>query len=139
MAEGTIRNYIIAVIIFVFFITGTVSLMGILGEHKPSYADDRYSEFNDTFNVYQQINESVGNIQNDIQNTTTGDNFLDSLIGGSYTTLRLMFTSLGFMRIVFGGVATFFGVPVWIPTILFMIVTVVIAFAIFRAIFQREP
>jgi len=139
MAEE-IRNYIIGIIVFTAFIMGGVALMGELRKSDLGYAtDERFSEFNNTFNVYNDLDDSIGNMETGITNTNSTDygtfGVLNSLIASSWQTLRLMFSSLDFMDNVIGG-TVLFGIPSWMASLAIMAITVIIIFAIFAYIFR---
>jgi len=136
-----IRNYIIGIIIFVFFIVGGLAMMGILYKDKASITgDESYTQFNKTFNKLDQVTDKVEGLQSSIEDAEPEQGLfgvLNSLISTAWNSLKLVFTSFGFMNGVFSGMYAIFGVPSWIPALIMLIVVVIIAFEIWRAIFQR--
>lgn len=130
------QSYIIGILIFTLVIVGGVS---ILGSFKIN--DGQTAEFNKTFNKMNDVTGAVDDLQGGIENADTDFGVfgvLNSLISSAWQSLKLLFTSLGFMTTAFGGMTTMFGVPAWIPLIFASIITVIIIFAIYSAIFQRD-
>jgi hypothetical protein len=142
MTEILPRHYIIGIIMFTFFIVGGIAIMTEFSQDDPTFLDnDKYSTFNSTFNKYDQVTRNVNSLRTNIEDAdvdygTFG--VLNSLISSGWNTLKLLFTTFSFMNGVFTGLYTIFGVPVWIPALIILLVTVVICFAIYSAIFQRE-
>lgn len=137
------KDYIIGIIIFTFVVVGGISLLGILdtGTNGKISQDPRYSDFNQTFNVYDNVTNQVGNIRDNIVNADTDFGVfgvLNSLIATSWQGVKLLFSSFGFMDAVFGGLSTVFGLPAWVGGLLILLVIVIIAFAIWAAIFQTQ-
>jgi len=136
------RHYIFGLLIFTFFIVGGVSIISLFQDVNPDFIDqEKFTTFNDTFNVMPDLVTEVGNIQDGIENADT--NFgvfgvLNSLISSAWQSLRLLFQSFSFMTTAYRGLSTLFGVPTWVPTLIGLFVTVLIAFAIFSVIFQRD-
>lgn len=142
MAEILPRHYIIGIIMFTFFIVGGVSMLGIFADSDSTFTqDEKFTQFNESFNVLNDVSNQVDSLETSITDADTDFGVfgvLNALISSSWQALKLLFTSLSFMDGVFGGIASVFGVPSWIPAIIILIVTVIIAFAIFSAIFQRD-
>lgn len=143
MSEVLPRHYIIGIIIFTFFIIGGVSIMGMLaGEEDSAFAgDQQLRQFNETFNIQEDITREVGDLEASVSDPDLDPGpfgMLNALISSAWTSLSLMFDSFSFMTSVFGGLSTMFGVPVWIPALIGLIIVVLLVFAIFGAIFQSK-
>jgi hypothetical protein len=142
MAEILPRHYIIGIIMFTFFVVGGIALMTEFSQDDPTFLDnDKYSTFNTTFNKYDQVTTNVNSLRSNIEDADVdygAFGVLNSLISSGWNTLKLLFTTFSFMNGVFIGLYTIFGVPVWIPALIILLITVVISFAIYSAIFQRE-
>jgi protein-S-isoprenylcysteine O-methyltransferase Ste14 len=103
--------------------------------------DPRYSDFNRTFNVYDNVTTQVTSIKENIVNADTdfgAFGVLNSLIATSWQGVKLLFSSFGFMDSVFGGLSTMFGIPSWVGGFAILLIIVIIAFAIWAAIFQTQ-
>lgn len=142
MAEILPRHYIFGIIAFTFIIVGGVSIFASLHSDDPTFGDsDKLTQFNRTFNVMDDVSDNVGNLQTNIENADSDFGLfgvLNSLISSAWQTLKLLFSSFSFMGAVFSGTTTMFGIPAWIPTLAGLVITIIIAFAIYSAIFQRE-
>jgi hypothetical protein len=138
MAE--IRDYIIGIIVFMFFIVGGVSLIASMREKDSTFGnDDKFQQFNSSFSKLDTIQNRVSGIENSTKVIDEGNfGFFDFLIGNAWSTLTLTFSSFSFMTDIFSATSTIFGIPTWIPLIIGLLITIFIAFAIFSAIFQRD-
>lgn len=142
MGEILPKHYIIGIIIFTFVTVGGISILSELRQSNPApFNTEQFLLFNNTFNTYDDITTEVEGIRSNIESTDSQFGlfgFLDNLISGAWNSIKLLFQSFGFMDDVLTGVSGFFGVPVWATSLISLIITVIIAFAIYAAIFQRE-
>lgn len=139
---GKPSTYILAIIVFTLFVVGGVSMMSIFRESNPNFAnDEKFAEFNQTFNVYQETTSKVEDLGSGITDADTDFGVLgvlNGLILAAWQSLKLMITNWSFMNTVFGGLSTVFGVPVWITALITLAVTVMFVFALYSAFFQRD-
>ena len=143
MTEILPRHYIIAIMLFTMIIIGGVAIIAEFRAVDDEFVDEeRYADFNKTFNKYEDIMDISNNTQRNIQNMENTDfgifGVLNGLINQAWQFLRLLISSLGFMTSAFNGMTTLFGIPSWIPSIIIGIIVILIGFAIFSAIFQRD-
>ena len=142
MVDTKISDYLIGIIIFTMVIVGGISMMTIFQSKNSAFLDtEKFSKFNDTFNTYDDVVQETGSIESSITNSNPDPGLfgvLNGLIQGAWQVLKLMFGSLSFMTAVWTGLYTIFGVPLWVGVLIGSIVIVLIAFAIWSAIFQRE-
>jgi hypothetical protein len=133
--------YILGIIFFIGIILSGMALVAEFQRSDSTFmADQQTAAFNSTFNQYNSLTSSVSSLQSSA--SSSGNNWgvfgvLNSLIGSAWNALVLLWTSLGFMSTVFGGLALF-GVPVWVGALFGLVVVVIIAFAIFSSIFRQE-
>jgi ABC-type phosphate transport system permease subunit len=117
-------------------------MMSIYSDTDPTYIQhDKFTKFNSSFDKMENVTDSVDDIESSITNAQTDFGLfgvLNSLISTSWQSLKLMFSSFAFMDSVWKGTNYIFGVPIWVASLIGLLVTVVIAFAIWSAIFQRE-
>lgn len=136
------RNYLYGIILFTLFVVGGSAMLAEFSKSDPTYLqDDKFTEFNKSFNVMEDVETQVDSLQDGIEGASTDFGLfgvLNSLISSAWQTLKLLFSSLSFMTSVYLGMNTVFGVPLWVGGLIGMLVTVLIAFAIYSAIFQRE-
>jgi hypothetical protein len=140
---GTIKpsTYILAIIVFSFMILSGVSMMAEFRKADPTFMEsDQLASFNTTFNTYTRLSTMVTNLQGSVTSSQTDWSIvgaLNALIGGAWSGLVLLFNSLGFMNAVFLGLGMF-GVPSWVGGLMSFAVIIIIAFAIWSAIFRSE-
>lgn len=140
MAETTTKNYIIGVIMMMMFVVGGISLLSLFNDADSSFdSDGRAGEFNRTFNKLDDVSSQVHTIESSFDAEPQWGIFgaLNSLIQSAWNTITLVITSWGFMDSVFIGMNAMFGVPLWVATFIGLIITIIIAFAIYSLIFQR--
>ena len=105
---------------------------------NPDYAnDDKFTEFNETFNVYEETSEQIGDLGSSITNADSDWGILgvlNGLILAAWQSLKLLLTNWAFMNGVFYGLSTLFGVPSWIAGLIILAVTVMFVFALYSAI-----
>lgn len=142
MADATPRTYIYGIIGFVFVIMAGLTIIAPFAADNPTMvATDKYAEFNTSFNRMTDVQEELAGIQSSIADASTDFGtfgVLNALVSTAWQSLKLLFTSLGFMNDAYGGMTTVFGVPAWIPALIILIVITMIAFTIWSAIFQSE-
>lgn len=135
-------TYITSIIVFVLFIVGGLSIMMELRASNPTYADDdKFTEFNNTFNVYAETSEKIGDLGSGITGADSDWGILgvlNGLILAAWQSLKLLITNWAFMNGVFYGLSTLFGVPAWISGLIILAVTTMFVFALYSAFFQRD-
>ena len=134
-------TYILAIIVFTFMILSGTALMAEFRKGDSTFmAGPDVAQFNSTFNTYNRLENSVNSIQSSVtssQNEWGILGVIGALVGSAWNGLVLMFTSLSFMNSVFSGL-TNFGVPAWVGGLMGFAVIVVIAFAIWSAVFRTD-
>jgi len=144
MGEVLPRHYIIGIIMFVFVITAGLALLANFNDSDPTYIDDtKYTEFNSTFNKFDDITNEVNELKDGIEGAEPGQDYgtlgvLSALISSGWNSLQLLFDSFGFMTGVFSGLSEVFGIPTWAGSLIVLLITTMLGFAIYTAIFQRE-
>lgn len=138
-AEALPSTYVIGIILFGIIITGFVSMFSQVGNDLQGSGEEMsISQFNTTFN---KLNEAKAGTDN-LKNRLIGDDkdwgiwgVLNALIGSSWETLKIMFTSLDFMQSAFFGLVAF-GIPDWFIGGILAIITTILIFAIISAILK---
>ena len=137
-----VSNYLLALVIFTFFIVGGVSMYGSLGEGNPTMLNStKYDEFNATFNKVDDLTTGVGSLKSGITAADTdfgAFGVLNAIISSAWNSLKLLFTSFGFVETMLVGLTSIFGVPSWVVGLAILLITLVIVFAIYSAIFQTD-
>lgn len=130
------RNYVIGLVIFCIFIFGGMWLIGDFGINDAST-----SSFNNTFYVYNDIASDISSIRNSTEKAETdfgAFGVLNSLINSAWVGLKVLFHTGDITSALADDVSNFFHIPFEILMLISLIVIVVIAFAIWGAIFQRD-
>lgn len=134
-------DYMIGIILFVFGILGTSTMIGILYAKNPTAVNsDLYSQYNMSSASYESLNASIVSLQESTNIDVNPSIFsvFDTLIGGVWNGLKLLFTSLGFMKDQYGNLAKIFGIPMWIPTLASFFAIIIIAFSILGALARKD-
>jgi hypothetical protein len=141
MADFYISDYIVGTIVFMFIIVGSVAMLGLMKQGNPDFSDPRFDSFNKTFNSYDELDAQVEKIQSDVEGGDTSwgvTDVLNAIVFNAWNTLKNIYNSFGFMTQAILGLNTFFGMPVWIPAMILMAITVLITFSIYSATFYRR-
>jgi len=141
MAETLPRHLYFAGIIVVIVIMAGVALINEIAVDKPDYlGDEGITYFNNTLNNYAELEASSAEFQSTITNAPDPSLFgwLDALVGGVWNGLTNLFSTLNFLISFVLGVPTYFGLPSWLASLTVIMITGVILFTIFSAIFQKD-
>jgi len=137
-----IKKYIIGIILFVIIIVGGVSMLSELNKSDPTFTDSEdFTQFNKSFDKLNDVTAATDSLESGIEEAKPDLGFfgvLNALISSVWNTVKLTFNSLNFMNSVFNAGSTVFGLPTWIGSLIISIVTVIIAFAIYKAIFKVQ-
>ena len=139
MTNATPSSYIIGIILFMLVVGSGISMIGVFRSYDSTFTDNvNYTDIVTTFNKTEQIQDEIGGLQDDVEG---GENDYDqygvigSLIENSWSSIRLLGRSFSFMDDVFDGLSIF-GVPAWVTSLITLIISVMIIFAIYSLIFQ---
>lgn len=143
MSEVTPRHYLYGLILLAFVLMGGMALITELGVHQQTLLDDdRYSEFSIAINTMNRsLISSVDELESDTGQDQTEPGvfgWLNSLIGTSWTILTDLYNTFKFGGAAFTALGQVFGLPGWIVSTLLTFVTLIIAFSIISAIFQKN-
>lgn len=143
MALNAIRDYIIGLVLFSIVIVGGIFVAsGFAAQDQTMLSDPMYSSFQKSFDKSEDLTTQVNLFQSNLQGNEDLKpglfGFLDSLIGISWNSLTLLFSSFSFVGEILSGLTAIFGVPVWLMGLLGLIITMVIAFAILSAVFKVD-
>jgi hypothetical protein len=130
----------IGAIVAMMILAGGVSFLAHVYSINPDVADeDDLKTFNNTFNKLDDVNTYSNNLAS-AMNTSPEQGtfgFINSLINIAWNTVKNIFTSFTFTAEFFGAFLSYpiFGIPSWVVTSIISIITIIIAFAIIKAIF----
>lgn len=134
MAET--RNLIIGMLIFCLVIGAGIFLIGSFGANN-----DETNQFNATFNVIGNMSQDISSIRNSTAYAETDFGVfgvLNSLINSAWTGIKILFHTGDVVNAVGYDAEKMFGFPPIIPLVLGLIVIIIISFAIWGAIFQKD-
>ena len=127
---------------FTLVIVGGVSMLGELSKSDATFTDDEtFKQFNKSFDRLNRVTEATDNIKGDFEEDKqdVGEfGTLGELVGTAWQTIRLTFSSFGFMNSVFVQGSVLFGIPNWISGLIIAIIITIIAFTIYKAIFRVQ-
>lgn len=143
MARTIIRDLFFGFVLFTLFLVGGVSMMGIFNDSNSEFtSDEKFVEFNRSMNKLGDVTTSVGSLEDKVLADPEEDRgilgVLGTLIGGAWNALKTLVSSLNFMGDAFKGLSTTFGVPLWMTSLAALLITILIIFALYSALFQRE-
>lgn len=144
MANDKPRYYIYGMLLFTLIVVGGITLIQAFSSERTDYIPDQeeFEQFNSTFSHLDALNNSIGGMRSEITSSdlTLGLDLgvLDDLLFTGWNTMKLLFSTFGFMDTAIQGLTAMFGVPGWIITIILALITTMIMFSIFSAIFQRD-
>ena len=137
-----ISNYVVAIIIFsIVIISGIGIIYQFASVDNTFMPNDEISNFNSTFNKYNEINNSVGDLKTSITDSKAEPSIfgvLDGLVTTGWSAIRSTYSSFNFMTSSFNQLSYYLGINQQIIYLLASIITVLIAYAIFKLIFQTE-
>jgi len=134
-------TYIIGVIMASFIIMGGIGFMTVFSDHDDTYLDDPiYSDFNETFNKYQKTQDAVDELGSALDTEPDWGVFgaINAMAQVAWNTLILLPTSFDFVNSAITGLSTVLGLPTWVGGTILASITVMIVFAIFGAVFNRQ-
>lgn len=138
------RDYILALVVFTGIVIGGVSLMSIIfdsGVELNEAEKVHFQDFNKSMNKLADLNNTVSGWQTNLESGDTDPGIfgvLNSLISQSWQSLRLVVQSFSFMNDAFSVSSRTFGIPSWMVTLATLAITIMLVFAVWSAIFQRE-
>jgi hypothetical protein len=140
------RHYVFGLIIFTLIISAGLIMISGFSEKQSTFVDDssNYSQFDSSFNQFSALNESIKGIHgfqdSASQKPTDGLNLgvLNGIINGVWNAVTLLFTSLGFGGSILNGFGLVFGIPPIFGILIGLLITAMLAFAIFTLAFYRE-
>jgi hypothetical protein len=136
------KDYLVGIVLFTFVIMGGMLVISEFNSKSPVFASDEdIIKYNSTFNTFDKITTQVDSLKGNIEDADNDFGFfgvLNSIIGSTWQAVKLFFYSFSFMDDIFYGMSTYFGVPTWVPTLIITLITIMIVFAIWSLVFNRD-
>jgi len=135
-----IKGYIIAALVFGFFITAGVTYLAGFRNIDPTFGDsDRLQSFNNSFDILTETGTEVDKIQSSIELSKPEFSLfgaVNAIIQGAWETLKTVFNSFSFVSSAITALSSEFGIPTFIPYVIGVIMSIILIFAIYKAVFQ---
>lgn len=135
------RSYIIGFILFTGVIIAGVTLMGEYGKENPGIDTSQLTQFNESFNKLTDLQGSIQGLKSSTeaeQDSSWADRIYDATLGRIWTAIKLIGNSFDFIDTVLEDAAYFLKVPQFVVSIISLIVTVIIIFAIWGIFFSKN-
>ena len=137
----TIKNLLFGAIVFMIILTGSLSLISSFNTSDNQIIQgEEYKKFNDTFYKYDELNNVVTSLTNNINKTDEGfkvTDVLDSLFGTVWASLTVIPTSIAFIIDMITGLNIMYGIPQWFLGFVSMAIMISIVLAIWALITGR--
>lgn len=135
-----IKDYIIAAAIFIIIILSGIGIMQTFKDNDNNnyIPQDKIDEFGTIFNQSGSLISEANNLDLKVTNASTDFGtfgVLNSLISTSWQGLKLISSSFKFIKTILYGPFYMFGIPRWLPDMIYAIVLIFLAFAIWDAMF----
>ena len=152
MGEVLPRHYLIAGVIFTFFVIGifyTLNMVenGSTGDGSDKVTgfiqSDKLTEFNRTFNRVDNVTTDINTLKTKIS-VLQPENILDvislpiAFVSTAWSAMKVVIGMFGFMDASFVGLSSMLGIPVWIPNMIILVVIIVLVFSILAIIFGKD-
>jgi len=147
-AEVGIREWLIGGGIFIMILsTGTFFMSGALQEGSEFINPSDVTNFNSTFNAFDDYNAQVNALDADVTKVSGGttdtatsgtvNDFIANLFNRGWNTIKLIGANFSFLNNAVNALGDFFFVPSFQVAIITAIITLIITFSIIRLIFNR--
>jgi hypothetical protein len=134
-------DYLLIAFLMVSFIAIAGSMM--ISDMNTSYADmGIINSSNDSFNQVYNATNNIKAISDQAYNTTLkaeiegGSTSIDSMLRGSYSTLRLIGATFGLYQSIVLALASVFGIPTFAINIAITIFTISVVFSLVYMLFR---
>ena len=146
MGNFEIGDYLIGVIIFTMLTLGVVALVNNMVSSTGDNTflnNSNYENFTTTFNKQAQLEADIKKLKNDTYNSSPGEDSgllssINSLIKTGFSGVKFMLSSFSIMTGAYLGLSSIFGLPDWVSSLISVLITSLILFAIYKLIF-RSP
>jgi len=142
MASVTPRHLLFGVVVFLFVMLAGFGIMNeMVSKDTSIVTDTQLVNYTQTFDKYAQFESKLTVFKNSSKNQGVNPGifgFLDALVQNSWNVLGTLYDTVGFMNEILSGFASFVGVPEWVATLGFALISILIAFSIFSVIFRWD-
>jgi hypothetical protein len=146
MGNFEIGDYLVGTIIFTMLVLGVITIMGNVFD--PSGTGEKlnntdYGNFSKVFNKQAQLEGNISKLKSNVSESTPGDDSgllssINSLIKTAFSGVKFMLSSFNIMDDAYNGLSSIFKLPNWVSSLISVLITSLIIFAIYKLIF-RSP
>jgi len=142
MGLSNVQNIMVGLILFLIVIGSGVYMVGSFVSIHDSSLDPNgvIQRFNTTLYQANAMTNTVNSMQSNLVNTTADKTgilgWLNSLISTVFAGVTTLFTSLGFIAVALPIISQMLGIPTFIGGLLFMILIIIIVYAIWQAVMR---
>jgi len=137
-----LKRYLIAIVIFSFFIVGGVNMLSEFNKADPTFTQDsgeKFKTFNKSFSKLNEVTNSSSSMQRSIEKFDQDPGFfgmINALVTSAMSGIRNIFTSFGFMGDAFNAISNVYGIPTWVSGFILAIISITIVVIIWKTIFK---
>jgi len=142
-AEVTLKRFIMAAIVMSAMVfVGTSMIADVVSENPDMQMGDDSTQFNRTFNKYQDLKTEAEGMEGGIKNSSIEDKSIfgpvASLIQGTWANVKGVFTSVSLVKTTFenGLSGSNIEFPWWIGMIIGTLITALISFLLISAFWR---
>ena len=142
-AEVTLKSFIMAAIVMSAMVfVGTSMIADVVSENPDMQMGDDSTQFNRTFNKYQDLKTEAEGMEGGIKNSSIEDKSIfgpvASLIQGTWANVKGVFTSVSLVKTTFenGLSGSNIEFPWWIGMIIGTLITALISFLLISAFWR---
>jgi hypothetical protein len=135
--EESPKKLIIGLIIGTMVVLSVMLMINRLVSVNPTVMGSEYSNFSVKLDKSQELNQSVSGLKSLVEGSTSGPlGVIAAIVNTLWNGIRVIFNSVGFFGVMLESLTDFIGLPSYIPTLLFMIVTLLLVFWLIDIIFR---
>lgn len=137
------------VIVVILFSMGTTAFAVYIGGVENAYEEQisqnlqwqpSNESFNETFSNMAGMQQQSEQMANQTRSQgLTGSEYADTLAGGTWNVIGMVWNSFGLLKDLVGDVAKALGLPIWVVTGALAILTVFLVFTIIGLFTRRDP
>jgi hypothetical protein len=135
--EESPKKLLIGLIIGTMVIFSIMLMVDRLLVVNPTVLGTEYDSFKERMNQSVELDKSVTKLQSLVGNSTgSGSNPITTIGSTLWNGVKYMFSSVSFFNSMLSSLSELLGLPSWVGTLLFMVVTLLLVFWLVEMIFR---
>lgn len=148
MAEGNIKALLISAVFLTMIVMGGVGMMAHFNSYNSDFSGSgkEYSEINSTLNRYSDLTGEVESLSSSQDEGSFWDDLpVTGLLSTAWNGVTLLkstvtiFTGSDEEEGLLSAGSRMLGVPSWVGVLFGLVVSIIVVFALWALVFQREP